>query len=173
MCPSRANAWRPAAVTIAAMEINRDAPVTAVGTVDVSAAPEAIWEVLADLARWPEWNPDISEVSVDGPLAVATRFRWKSGPGGITSVLREVDPPHTLGWTGTTFSIRAVHVYRLEPIDAGTRVRIEESWEGLLASLLRLPFRGTLQTAIDTGLARLKAEAERRAAAERQTAAPA
>jgi hypothetical protein len=151
-----------------AMEINRDAPVTAVGAVDVSAAPEAVWELLADLARWREGNDDITEVSVDGPLAVGTRFRWKSGPGGITSVLREVDPPRTSGWTGTTFSIRAVHVYVLEPIDAGTRVRTEESWEGLLASLLRRPFRGTLQSAIDTGLARLKAEVERRAAAKRQ-----
>ncbi|HEX7173016.1 MAG TPA: SRPBCC family protein [Candidatus Limnocylindria bacterium] len=154
------------------MEINRDAPVTAIGAVDVSAAPEDTWEVLADLARWPRWNADITEVSVDGPLAAGTSFRWKSGPGWITSVLREVDPPRTLGWTGTTFSIRAVHVYRLEPIDAGTRVRTEESWEGLLASLLRRIFRGTLRTAVDTGLERLKAEVESRAAAQRQAEAP-
>ncbi len=154
------------------MRINRDAPVMAVGELDVSAAPEAVWDVLADLARWPTWNEDITEVSVDGPLAAGTRFRWKSGPGWITSVLREVDPPRTLGWTGTTFSIKAVHVYRLEPRDGATRVRIEESWQGLIASLLRRPFRRTLQEAIDTGLVRLRAEVERRAAPDRNPEPP-
>jgi uncharacterized protein YndB with AHSA1/START domain len=154
------------------MQINRDAPVMAVGELDVSAAAEAVWDVLADLARWPEWNADITEVSVDGPLAAGTRFRWKSGPGWITSVLREVDPPRTLGWTGTTFSIKAVHVYRIDPRDGATKVRLEESWEGLLASVLRRPFRRMLQKAIDTGLVRLKSEVERRTALDRRPEPP-
>jgi hypothetical protein len=42
-------------------------------------------------------------------------------------------------------------------------VSTEESWGGLLARLLRKRFTAMLNTAIDTGLARLKAEAERRA----------
>jgi hypothetical protein len=39
----------------------------------------------------------------------------------------------------------------------------QESWSGRLARLLRRPFTKTLPTAIDTGLACLKAEAEQRA----------
>jgi hypothetical protein len=39
-------------------------------------------------------------------------------------------------------------------------VSTEESWGGLLSRLLRRRFTTTLRTAIDTGLAGLKAEAE-------------
>lgn len=40
------------------MDINREAPVIAVADVDVSAAPESVWQLLADVERWPTWNPD-------------------------------------------------------------------------------------------------------------------
>jgi hypothetical protein len=62
--------------------------------------------------------------------------------------------------------IPANHVYRVRPSDqhpGHTIVWLEESWDGLLARVLRRPFTKTLQTAIDSGLGRLKAEAERRA----------
>jgi hypothetical protein len=62
--------------------------------------------------------------------------------------------------------ISAIHVYRLHPSErhpGQTVVWTEASWEGLLARRLRRPFTRRLQTGIDTGLARLKAEAERRA----------
>jgi hypothetical protein len=62
--------------------------------------------------------------------------------------------------------IPAIHVYQLRASNqqpGHTTVRLDESWTGLLARLLRRPFTKTLQRAIDTGLTRLKAEAERRA----------
>jgi hypothetical protein len=95
-----------------------------------------------------------------------TTFRWKSGPGTITSTFQVVDEPTELTWTGKTLGIPAIHVYRLRPSErhpGHTVVSTEESWAGLLARLLRKRFTTTLKTAIDTGLARLKAEAERRA----------
>jgi Phospholipase_D-nuclease N-terminal len=67
---------------------------------------------------------------------------------------------------GQDDGIPAIHVYRLDPSNqrpGHTVVRLEESWDGLLARLLRRPFTRTLQAAIDTGLVRLKAEAERQA----------
>lgn len=29
----------------------------------------SLWDVLADLRRWPDWNPAVAEASLDGPLA--------------------------------------------------------------------------------------------------------
>ena len=76
-----------------------------------------------------------------------------------------VDPPREIAWTGTTMSIKAVHVFRFVPNDGGTLARSEESWEGLIASMLRGSSRRTLARGIRSVLVHLKTEAERRAAA--------
>lgn len=60
--------------------------------------------------------------------------------------------------------IRAVHVFRFQASDGGTLARSEESWEGLLASLLKGYSRKTLDKGIRSVLGHLKTEAERRAA---------
>ena len=142
------------------MAINREAPVIAAADIEVSAAPESVWRLLVDVERWPTWNPEIKAVRIEGPLAEGSRFRWKAGPGWITSTIRHVEPPHVLGWTGTTFSIKAVHVYRLTPIDGGTRVRTEESWEGFLARRFAGSLNKQLQQSLHSALAHLKEAAE-------------
>lgn len=143
------------------MDINRDAPVIGAADLDVAATPETVWRLLVDVERWPTWNPEIKAVRIDGTLAEGSQFRWKAGPGWITSTLRDVEPPHVLGWTGTTFTIKAVHVYRLTPIEGGTRVHTEESWEGFLARRLARSFSKQLQQRLQSGLAHLKEVAEK------------
>lgn len=147
------------------MEVDTDAPAVARAEIEVEAEPEVVWAVLTDIAGWPKWNPDVRSASPEGPLAAGTRFRWKAGPGTITSTLQEVERPHLIAWTGTTLGIRAIHVHRLERRDSSTLVRSEESWDGLLVRLLRRSMRKTLQNAIESGSRHLKVEAERRAAA--------
>jgi hypothetical protein len=143
------------------VDIDRNAPVQAVRSVDLAASPHAVWQVLVDLDRWPEWNQDIRSVAAPDGVCEGATFRWRSGPGTITSTFAVVDPDRELSWTGRSMSIRAVHVYRLEPTAAGTRVVLEESWSGLPARLLRRRSQATLETAIETGLARLSAEIDR------------
>jgi hypothetical protein len=144
------------------MEADRNAPVYAEGQVEVAADADRVWGLVAGLDRYPTWNPDIKELAVDGPVAPGTRFRWRSGPGTITSTIRRVEPPWVLAWTGTTFTIKAIHVWKVEPRDGRTAVRLEESWHGVLARLFRGTFQKTVQKAVDSGLRALKAEAERR-----------
>jgi hypothetical protein len=52
-------------------------------------------------------------------------------------------------------------VYNLEDRDGRTRVWTQESWEGFLPRLLRGRMHRMLQASLDTGLAHLKAAAER------------
>jgi hypothetical protein len=159
------------------VQADADAPVFATGEVEMAADLDTVWEIMADIQHWPSWNPDIASATVHGPVRPGTRFSWKSGPGTIRSTFQVVERPAELSWTGKTIGIPAIHVYRLRPSDqhpGHSVVRLEESWDGLLARLLRRPFTRTLQTAIDTGLARLKSEAEGRATGDtmRQPVAP-
>ena len=147
--------------------IDERAPARGAGEIDVAAAPELVWAVLTDFARWPSWNPDVKSISVDGPAAPGTTFRWRAGPGTITSTIQRVERPRLIAWTGRTLGIRAIHIWYLEPRDGGTAVRTEESFDGLLPRLLRGPTRKALQSGLDKGLGHLKAEAERRARAGR------
>jgi hypothetical protein len=145
------------------MEINRDAPAVASSEIHLAASPEVAWDVIADFERWPEWNPEVRSLSIDGPVAPGTRFKWRSGPLRITSHLEVVKRPWTIGWTGKALGIGAVHIWRFEPREGGTHVHTEESWEGPLPRLLRGRMQKALQDSFDNAMPHLKAEAERRA----------
>jgi uncharacterized protein YndB with AHSA1/START domain len=139
--------------------------VVAAKEIEVAARPEAVWDVLTDIESWPRWNPDVKSMSMQGGLAKGSVFRWRAGPGTITSTIEHVEPPKLIAWTGTTLGIKAKHVYRLEPRDGATLVRTEESYEGLVTRLLRRSLQKTLEKGLSDGLRYLKTETERRRAA--------
>ena len=70
----------------------------------------------------------------------------------------------SLNGPGDTFGVRAIHAWHVRAADDGTIVTTEESWDGLPARLFRGRSKGTLDASIASGLALLKAEAERQAA---------
>ena len=144
------------------MDIDRSAPAIAECEIQIAAAPETVWEVIADVAAWPSWNPDVKSMSVEGPVAPGSTFRWKAGSSSLVSTLKVVDPPREIAWTGVTMGIHAVHVFRFEPSDGGTRARSAESFRGLIPTVFRGYSRKVLQRGIDRILALLKAEAEGR-----------
>lgn len=101
-------------------EINESAPVIGRRQTEIDAPAEHVWDVLTAVESWPTWNPDVKSVSLEGEIAKGKSFRWKAGPGTITSTIRQIDAPRRIAWTGKTFGINATHVYRLE---AGTERR--------------------------------------------------
>ena len=147
------------------MDINRNAPATAEGELRIDADPQTVFSVISAIAEWPLWNPDVTSVTLDGRVEPGTVFRWRSGPSSLTSTLQVVDPPHEIAWTGVTMGIKAVHVFRFQARDDGTLARSEESWEGLIASVLKGYSRKTLDKGIRNVLLHLKSEAELRASA--------
>ena len=132
--------------------------------IEIAAGPRAVWNVLTDFGRWPNWNPDVKSMAINGDVAPGTEFAWKAGRASIRSKIERVEAPRLIGWTGRTFGASATHVYRLDQSDSGTLVRTEESFEGPLARLLRGQMKKTLQKSLDSGLRHLKRAVERRAA---------
>jgi hypothetical protein len=139
-------------------------PVAAASEIEIEAPVDVVWQVLTDVERWPAWNPEVRWVSLQGPVAPGAEFRWKAGPGTISSTLGEVDAPHRIAWTGTTLGVGAAHVWRLHERDGGTLVQTEEAFTGVVARLLRRWLHKTLDAALANGLRHLKSEAEARAA---------
>jgi uncharacterized protein YndB with AHSA1/START domain len=143
------------------VDVDRDAPVIVEKSVEIAAPPDAVWEVLVDVDAWPEWNPDVKSASLDGAFANGSRFTWKSGPSTITSTIERADRPEVAGWTGTTLGARAIHVWRLEPTDGGTRVSTRESMSGLVPRLFSGSMRRKLEASLDTWLAEMAGAATR------------
>jgi uncharacterized protein YndB with AHSA1/START domain len=142
--------------------INESAPVVSRSEIEIAAPPDAVWDVLTDFERWPSWLRDVKSMSIEGPVAAGTVFRWKAGPGTITSTIQRVERPRLIAWTGRTLGIDAIHFWHFEERDGGTFVRTAESYEGLVARLLRRSLQKTLDRALPDGLQDLKAEVERR-----------
>jgi uncharacterized protein YndB with AHSA1/START domain len=145
----------------AAGAIHEDAPIAAHVQIQISAPPERVWAILIDAPSWPKWGTQIDSVDASGPLAIGSRFEWKSGGMSIHSEVHLFDPEHRLSWTGTAMTAKAVHVWELEPSPGGgTTVTVKESMEGLL--MKRLYSSGKLAEADSEWLAALKREAEKK-----------
>ena len=144
------------------MKINELAPVIASREVEVEASPETIWDIIVAVDSWPDWNSDVKAAFIEGDLAVGTRFSWKAGQLTIRSTVLQMERPHHLVWIVTTTGIKAVHLWQIEKRGEKALVRSEESWEGLLPSILRGTMKRMLSRSIQQTLLYLKREAERR-----------
>ena len=148
--------------------VNECAPVVGRADVLIEAPIATVWRILSNIGGWPEWNLRISRMRLDGPVRAGTPFHWTAGSSRIASCLEEVEPLARIAWSGTTMGIRAVHAYDLTAEGMGTRVRTEESFEGLVARVLRRTLKKRLDQELAEGLAALKAEAESQATLDRQ-----
>lgn len=143
--------------------VRDDAQVVSTAEIEIGAPIERVWEVLTAVEHWPAWNPDVKSVSVASPIMAGSTFRWKAGPGTITSRVEHLDRPRLIAWSGRTLGIRAFHVWHLDVRNATTLVRTEESYDGVVARLLRRPLQKKLDTALADSARYLKVEAERAA----------
>jgi uncharacterized protein YndB with AHSA1/START domain len=142
------------------MDINQNAPLAARKDILINAPIDKVWTIQTDFVRWPEWQPDISSITLDGPLAVGTVFRWQARGMNITSTIREYEPRQHIGWTGDSLGMRAIHRWLFEAVGSSTRVMTEESLSGWFARLLKLFDAHFLDKSLENSLRLLKARAE-------------
>jgi len=85
----------------------------------------------------------------------------KAGPVTIKARIESAEKPHVFAWTGRTLGISAIHTWRLDRSEGGTRVQTQESMEGFPAWLLRAAMQKKLDSVLETWLRAMKIEAER------------
>lgn len=101
----------------------------------VPAPPEAVWAVLMDTNRYPEWNPVF--VAVDGSYAegekVTNTVRFPDGSDvEMTATVKALITDRELRQSGGTPGVLTFdHQWLLEPVEGGTRVVQHEVDRGL------------------------------------------
>jgi hypothetical protein len=108
-------------------------------TIQIDAPPEAVWAVLTDLGRYPEWNPLFREAS--GQVASGSRITLRTvhpANGRMMTVKPKItvaDPDVELRWVSSLPGIiSGEHRFTLTPAGGGTRLEQSETFRGLLAA---------------------------------------
>jgi uncharacterized membrane protein len=109
-------------------------------TQEINAAPDAVWDVLVNVADWPSWCPTMTEVRRldQGKFGFdsAAEIRQPRLPKNVWRVT-EFEPGRRFEWTTRSpgIAIRGDHL--LEPLDeANTRVTLTLETTGPLAGLV-------------------------------------
>ncbi len=141
-------------------------------TVDISAPPERVWDLVSDLTRIAQWSPQVVKTFARGPVKEGSRALninragWKLWP--TRSKVVRFEPCREIAFyipdNGSTWS------FQLEPTESGTRVtNRREAPEGFspVASRFtktlmggREAFDAEIREGMQQTLQRLKAEAE-------------
>lgn len=103
-------------------ERSEPAPISA--TVEMKAGPEAVWKVVSDLARMPEFSPELRKAYVFGKPGVGAHIiginRRKAAVWPTSSKVVRWEPNRAVAWR--TRESGATWVYELEPTATGTAV---------------------------------------------------
>ena len=106
----------------------------------VHANPTAIWQVLADVERWPRWTPTVLAVEplTNHGFHVGSRYRItqpKLRPAVYE--VTECIPHQAFTWVVKSPGARMIADHRLTGSDSsGTEVELSFSTEGLLGAIL-------------------------------------
>jgi polyketide cyclase/dehydrase/lipid transport protein len=137
-------------------------------SLQTAAGPETIFEIFRDVSRWPEWNPGVERIDLDGPFATGTT--------GVMVIPDQGSLSFRLAWVGEgrgfedeteipggEVVVRVRH--SLEPLAAsGTRITYRASVEGPSADALGPEIGPAVTADFPDVMAALAARAEARAA---------
>jgi hypothetical protein len=142
--------------------------------IEIAAPADVVWNVIADLAAYPSWNPFI--VRVDGTLVQGRGLEVTlAPPGGRTMTLRPtlvaVEPGRGFAWLGRLAGIPKLfdgeHHLEIEPIDRDrVRFRHWERFGGILVPFLRKMLETSTRAGFEAMNVALRDRAEARVAVE-------
>lgn len=141
--------------------IHLDAPVITKKSIVIDAPIEKVYKIFQDVDNWDIWQKEITEPKINGVFKPGTSFNWKSNGLTITSTLQTVKTNKMIVWSGPAFGAFAIHTWYFTEYNGKTTVRVEESMEGWLVTLLKSRFQSSLDMSIEHWLASLKTESEK------------
>ncbi|HJQ44121.1 MAG TPA: SRPBCC family protein [Jatrophihabitantaceae bacterium] len=100
-------------------------------SIDIAASPEAVWNMVSDVTRVPEWSPELVRVrwlgGAAGP-AVGARFKGTNRNGwhrwSTTCTVTEADPGRTFAYRVQTYGFSVAEWrYEITPSNGGCTLR--------------------------------------------------
>ena len=109
-------------------------------SVTIGAPAAQVWEVYADVERWPEWTASVSSVTLldAGPLRLGTRARIKQPrfPPLVWTVAT-IEPDRTWSWVTRSPGSVATGTHTVVPVGPmTTRVELSIDQTGPLGGLV-------------------------------------
>ena len=126
--------------------------------IEIDARPDEVWAATTALARWPEWNPNVSEVVPleTGPLEIGSKALVRqSGLPEVVWTVTAFDPGRHFAWSSRVRNVPMLATHIIEQTGESSRSRLEVEVRGLLAFLLWPLLRPQIRRAIareNTGL---------------------
>lgn len=148
--------------------VNENAPVKSQKEIFIDADIETVWKVLTQIENWSVWQSDIQQSVLHDTFGKEARFTWKSGGVKIRSKIHTLQPYLSLGWSGKTMGILAIHNWHISNQNGKVKVQVSESMEGLMARILKKSLHSTLKEGMQTWLVLLKKECETQMYSSRQ-----
>jgi uncharacterized membrane protein len=131
--------------------------------ISIYAPVDAVWRVMSDVLRWPEWTPSITSVELLNAdqlrIGAQARIRQPRLPSAVWTVTA-LEPPRYFEWRAVNPGLTTMAGHRLEPDGDGSRVRLTLEWRGPLAPLIRLLYGGLSRHYVDLEAEGLKRRAE-------------
>ena len=110
----------------------------------IDAPAQPVWEVLFDVARWPEWTPTIDSVErLDaGPLQVGSRARVRQPklPQALWEVTEVVDG-RSFTWEARGPGLRTIARHEVVPDGAGSHITLSIEQTGPMGAVAALVWR--------------------------------
>ena len=131
-------------------------------SLDTKASPAVVWRIWSDVNQWPQWNPDMNESRLDGPLKLGATGMINTKSGGKHDVVvthyedgRSFELEST-ALPGTKMASRAT----ITPSGNGSRITQGFEPRGLLAPIVGPMMGGQILKTFNAVLNGLKQRVE-------------
>ncbi|PHS69351.1 MAG: hypothetical protein COB23_06975 [Methylophaga sp.] len=121
-------------------------------TIEISAPPSKVWEIITDIDKWHEWSPTINAsqgaASIGSKLSITmmSEEKGKDGPK-YNPIIMKLDEPKYFHWRAhmlAGFIFTNDKIFELEETKSGTRLTHTETFKGLLTPM----FRGQMEKGV-------------------------
>ncbi|WP_425391678.1 SRPBCC family protein [Ekhidna sp.] len=115
--------------------INENASIRDSHSTIINANIDKVWDILTDMEDWPNWNPEIKKVTLEGEIAEGTTFKWVQGRTHGISQIQVVKKPALLAWTSKAKFVKRIYVWTLESDEGQTIATVSASFQGAMVVL--------------------------------------
>lgn len=89
-------------------------------SIETSASPARVWQLVADVTQWKDWNAGIETIEIHGPFEAGISFTMQPpGQDALTSTLIEVKPNESFTDETVVGETRVLVSHKLVPLSQG------------------------------------------------------